>query len=192
MQIVRQSDLVPSKPDLPPRKMSPSPPQKESTNTPSAAESGLKAINKDSSRAKVESVKRAAKLPRPFQDHWYAKSLVDTYSEQWSEALDNEKVAFREEWLKEPKPEKSASEPLGPVSKLFSAQLSDQVIPGLPSSPPQVQGMDPFECRIKFTDSLKRLGASRTGAERCATFALKHREYAEDLHNCVLEQFDEV
>ncbi|KAK5663988.1 hypothetical protein OQA88_201 [Cercophora sp. LCS_1] len=49
---------------------------------------------------------------------------------------------------------------------------------------------DPFEIRMRFTTQLRGLNASVTSAQKAAQFALKHREVAEDLHSCILEQLE--
>ncbi|KAI5811257.1 CTD kinase subunit gamma CTK3-domain-containing protein [Peziza echinospora] len=52
--------------------------------------------------------------------------------------------------------------------------------------------MDAFEARLQFTNRLSKLGASAQAAKACAQFALKHREFYEDLHSCILEQLASV
>ena len=52
--------------------------------------------------------------------------------------------------------------------------------------------MDAFEARLQFTSRLSRLGAGQQAARSCAQFALKHKEYHEDLHSCILEQLASV
>ncbi|KAK3322474.1 CTD kinase subunit gamma CTK3-domain-containing protein [Apodospora peruviana] len=47
---------------------------------------------------------------------------------------------------------------------------------------------DPFEVRMRFTNQLRQLNASVTSAQKAAQYALKHKDMAEDLHSCVLEQ----
>ncbi|KAK0630833.1 CTD kinase subunit gamma CTK3-domain-containing protein [Bombardia bombarda] len=49
---------------------------------------------------------------------------------------------------------------------------------------------DPFEVRMRFTNQLRQLNASVTSAQKAAQFALKNREWAEDLHSCILEQLE--
>lgn len=50
--------------------------------------------------------------------------------------------------------------------------------------------MDPFDARMRFTQQLQHLSASTTSAAKAANFALKHAEYSEDLHSCILEQLE--
>lgn len=52
--------------------------------------------------------------------------------------------------------------------------------------------MDAFDARLQFTSRLARLGAGQQAAKSCAQFALKHKEYHEDLHSCILEQLATV
>lgn len=52
--------------------------------------------------------------------------------------------------------------------------------------------MDAFEARLQFTSRLSKLSASIQAAKSCAQFALKHKEYHEDLHSCILEQLASV
>lgn len=52
--------------------------------------------------------------------------------------------------------------------------------------------MDAFEARLQFTARLSRLGAGQQAARSCAQFALKHKEFHEDLHSCILEQLATV
>ncbi|KAK3332442.1 CTD kinase subunit gamma CTK3-domain-containing protein, partial [Cercophora scortea] len=49
---------------------------------------------------------------------------------------------------------------------------------------------DPFEVRMRFTNQLRLLNASVTSAQKAAQYALKHRDLAEDLHSCILEQLE--
>ncbi|KAL2271785.1 hypothetical protein VTJ83DRAFT_1156 [Remersonia thermophila] len=49
---------------------------------------------------------------------------------------------------------------------------------------------DPFEVRMRFTSQLRGLNASVTSAQKAAQYALKHRDLAEDLHSCILEQLE--
>ena len=49
---------------------------------------------------------------------------------------------------------------------------------------------DPFEVRIRFTGQLQHLNASVNSAQKAAHYALKHRDMAEDLHSCILEQLE--
>lgn len=52
--------------------------------------------------------------------------------------------------------------------------------------------MDPFEVRVRFTDRLKRLGASRDSILSVAAYALDHLNQSEDLFNCILEQLNQA
>lgn len=52
--------------------------------------------------------------------------------------------------------------------------------------------MDAFEARLQFTSRLSKLSASVQAAKSCAQFALKHKDYHEDLHSCILEQLASV
>ena len=52
--------------------------------------------------------------------------------------------------------------------------------------------MDAFDARLQFTSKLSKLSASTQAARSCAQFALKHKEYHEDLHSCILEQLATV
>ncbi|KAF8472104.1 CTD kinase subunit gamma CTK3-domain-containing protein [Kalaharituber pfeilii] len=52
--------------------------------------------------------------------------------------------------------------------------------------------MDAFEARLQFTSRLSKLSASSQAAKSCAQFALKHKEFHEDLHSCILEQLGSV
>lgn len=49
---------------------------------------------------------------------------------------------------------------------------------------------DPFEVRMRFTSLLHHLNASTASALKAAHYALKHAEYADDLHSCILEQLE--
>lgn len=49
---------------------------------------------------------------------------------------------------------------------------------------------DPFEVRMRFTSQLQHLSASSTSATKAANYALRHSEYADDLHSCILEQLE--
>ena len=51
---------------------------------------------------------------------------------------------------------------------------------------------DPFEVRMRFTNQLRQLNASVTSAQKAAQYALKYREWGEDLHSCILEQLERV
>ncbi|KAL1843799.1 hypothetical protein VTJ49DRAFT_7509 [Mycothermus thermophilus] len=50
--------------------------------------------------------------------------------------------------------------------------------------------VDPFEVRMRFTSQLRGLNASVMSAQKAAQYALKHRDMAEDLHSCILEQLE--
>src|SRR5690606_22448763 len=52
--------------------------------------------------------------------------------------------------------------------------------------------MDDFECRLQLTKYLSRLNASTVAAKQCASYALKNRNWDEDLHSCILEQISQV
>ena len=47
---------------------------------------------------------------------------------------------------------------------------------------------DPFEVRMRFTSQLQHLNASTTSATKAAHYALRHLEFSDDLHSCILEQ----
>ncbi|TGZ84005.1 hypothetical protein EX30DRAFT_393538 [Ascodesmis nigricans] len=47
--------------------------------------------------------------------------------------------------------------------------------------------MDAFQCRIQFTRQLSSLTASAAAAKQCAQFALKNRDFDEDLFSVILE-----
>ncbi len=49
---------------------------------------------------------------------------------------------------------------------------------------------DPFEVRMRFTSQLQHLNASTTSATKAAHYALKHSEFSDDLHSCILEQLE--
>lgn len=49
---------------------------------------------------------------------------------------------------------------------------------------------DPFEVRMRFTSQLQHLNASTTSATKAANYALRHSEFADDLHSCILEQLE--
>lgn len=51
---------------------------------------------------------------------------------------------------------------------------------------------DPFEVRMRFTSLLRQLNASVTSAQKAAQYALRHKDMAEDLHSCILEQLERV
>jgi CTD kinase subunit gamma len=51
---------------------------------------------------------------------------------------------------------------------------------------------DPFEVRMKFSHQLQHLNASVTSAQKAAQYALRHKDMAEDLHSCILEQIERV
>ena len=50
--------------------------------------------------------------------------------------------------------------------------------------------MDPFEVRMRFNSQLQHLNASVTSAHKTAAYALKYREWDEDLHSCILENLE--
>ncbi|KAJ5484117.1 hypothetical protein N7539_005913 [Penicillium diatomitis] len=50
--------------------------------------------------------------------------------------------------------------------------------------------VDPFEVRMRFTQQLQHLSASVTSSQKAAQYALKHRDWDEDLHSCILEQLE--
>ncbi|KAK3401085.1 CTD kinase subunit gamma CTK3-domain-containing protein [Sordaria brevicollis] len=49
---------------------------------------------------------------------------------------------------------------------------------------------DPFEVRMRFTNQLRQLSASVTSSQKAAQYALRHKDLAEDLHSCILEQLE--
>ncbi|KAK0905274.1 hypothetical protein LTR91_015991 [Friedmanniomyces endolithicus] len=49
---------------------------------------------------------------------------------------------------------------------------------------------DPFEVRMRFTSLLHHLNASTSSALKAASYALKHIDYSDDLHSCILEQLE--
>lgn len=51
---------------------------------------------------------------------------------------------------------------------------------------------DPFEVRMRFTNQLRQLSASVTSSQKAAQYALRHKDLAEDLHSCILEQLERV
>ncbi|KAH0289391.1 CTD kinase subunit gamma [Aureobasidium namibiae CBS 147.97] len=50
--------------------------------------------------------------------------------------------------------------------------------------------MDPFEVRMRFNSQLQHLNASVTSAQKAALWAIKYREWDEDLHSCILENLE--
>jgi CTD kinase subunit gamma len=52
--------------------------------------------------------------------------------------------------------------------------------------------VDPFEVRMRFTQQLQYLSASVTSSQKTAHYALKYRDWDEDLHSCILEQLERV
>ncbi|KEQ95525.1 hypothetical protein AUEXF2481DRAFT_697018 [Aureobasidium subglaciale EXF-2481] len=50
--------------------------------------------------------------------------------------------------------------------------------------------MDPFEVRMRFNSQLQHLNASVTSAQKAAAWAIKYREWDEDLHSCILENLE--
>lgn len=51
---------------------------------------------------------------------------------------------------------------------------------------------DPFEVRMRFSSQLQHLNASVASAQKAAQYALKYKEWHEDLHSCILEQVERV
>lgn len=49
---------------------------------------------------------------------------------------------------------------------------------------------DPFEVRMRFTHQLQHLNASTSSAHKAANYALRHSEFSDDLHSCILEQLE--
>ncbi|EGX96856.1 CTD kinase subunit gamma [Cordyceps militaris CM01] len=49
---------------------------------------------------------------------------------------------------------------------------------------------DPFEVRMRFSSQLQHLNASVASAQKAAQYALKYKEWHEDLHSCILEQVE--
>jgi CTD kinase subunit gamma len=49
---------------------------------------------------------------------------------------------------------------------------------------------DPFEVRMRFTSQLQHLNASTSSATKAANYALRHSEFSDDLHSCILEQLE--
>ncbi|SMQ49416.1 unnamed protein product [Zymoseptoria tritici ST99CH_1A5] len=49
---------------------------------------------------------------------------------------------------------------------------------------------DPFEVRMRFTSQLQHLNASTSSAHKAANYALRHSEFSDDLHSCILEQLE--
>ncbi|KAH0348111.1 hypothetical protein KCU83_g6364, partial [Aureobasidium melanogenum] len=58
------------------------------------------------------------------------------------------------------------------------------------SSTSQSRTMDPFEVRMRFNSQLQHLNASVTSAQKAAVWAIKYREWDEDLHSCILENLE--
>ncbi|KAI9270496.1 CTD kinase subunit gamma CTK3-domain-containing protein, partial [Phascolomyces articulosus] len=52
--------------------------------------------------------------------------------------------------------------------------------------------MDPFECRLNFLSLLEKLNATQYSIYKVATYAVRHRNLAEDLYSCLLEQLDKA
>ena len=55
-----------------------------------------------------------------------------------------------------------------------------------------ISRMDAFQCRLHFTKSISNLTASAVAAKQCAQFALKNRDFDEDLFSVILEQLQSV
>lgn len=53
-------------------------------------------------------------------------------------------------------------------------------------------GMDPFQIRIKFSAMLEHMNAALVSSQKCAAYALKYKDFDEDLHSCILEQMQKV
>ncbi|KAI9484321.1 CTD kinase subunit gamma CTK3-domain-containing protein [Zychaea mexicana] len=51
---------------------------------------------------------------------------------------------------------------------------------------------DPFECRLNFLSLLEKLNASQQSIQKVANYAVRHRNLAEDLYSCLLEQLDKA
>ncbi|KAI8150200.1 CTD kinase subunit gamma CTK3-domain-containing protein [Fennellomyces sp. T-0311] len=51
---------------------------------------------------------------------------------------------------------------------------------------------DPFECRLNFLALLEKLNASQHSIQKVANYAVRHRNLAEDLYSCLLEQLDKA
>lgn len=93
---------------------------------------------------------------------------------------------------------RAPAHPTSPINRLL-AKLSHLTHPTQsrpraltccdPALPPT---MDAFTCRMSFTDRLKSLSASASAAKQCAQFALKNREYDEDLFSVILETLQGV
>ncbi|KAK4230782.1 CTD kinase subunit gamma CTK3-domain-containing protein [Podospora fimiseda] len=49
---------------------------------------------------------------------------------------------------------------------------------------------DPFDIRMRFTSLLRQLNASVTSSTKTAQYALKHKDFSDDLHSCILEQLE--
>lgn len=65
-------------------------------------------------------------------------------------------------------------------------------IPDCKSSLQVTHTMDPFECRVRFTNLIINLNATTTSAVKAAQYALKYRDMDEDLHSCIIEQLERV
>jgi CTD kinase subunit gamma len=52
--------------------------------------------------------------------------------------------------------------------------------------------MDAFQCRMQFTRQISTLTASAVAAKQCAQFALKNRDFDEDLFSVIMEQLESV
>lgn len=51
---------------------------------------------------------------------------------------------------------------------------------------------DPFECRLNFLSLLDKLNASQQSIHKVASYAVRHRKWAEDLYSCLLEELEKV
>eukprot|EP00158_Paraphelidium_tribonemae_P002871 Partr_v1_DN25740_c0_g1_i1_m74839 putative Conserved hypothetical protein len=51
--------------------------------------------------------------------------------------------------------------------------------------------MDPFEARLQFIDILSRLSASQQSIVKASSFALRHREFAESLFSCLVDEMEQ-
>ncbi|EJP66992.1 hypothetical protein ACQRIT_006261 [Beauveria bassiana] len=49
---------------------------------------------------------------------------------------------------------------------------------------------DPFEVRMRFSAQLQHLNASVASAQKATQYALRYKEWHEDLHSCILEQVE--
>lgn len=64
---------------------------------------------------------------------------------------------------------------------------------GITASPGRIEKMaDPFEVRMRFSAQLQHLNASVASAQKATQYALRYKEWHEDLHSCILEQVERV